>query len=148
VGNTYNVSRQTGYTSTIHAFVWKNGVMTDLNKLIPSRPAWTLLQASDINNAGQIVGRGVVGTGSNPVHAYLLKPPGAALKAATLAQNQAAVAPLTVAQVQPLLAEAINRWVAAAVNPTVLGNIRVVIADLPERQLGFASGHTVLLDPN
>jgi probable HAF family extracellular repeat protein len=105
VGNTYNTSRQPGYTSTIHAFVWKNGVMTDLNKLIPSRPAWTLLEARDINNAGQIVGRGVVGSGSNPVHAYLLKPAGTALVVAALPSRQAPTVAFTASPVRPSLIE-------------------------------------------
>jgi probable HAF family extracellular repeat protein len=82
VGNNYKLSHQYLDSSTTRAFVWKNGVMSDLNRLIPSRPAWTLLEARDINNAGQIVGRGVVGT-SNLVHAYLLEPAATPLATAT-----------------------------------------------------------------
>jgi probable HAF family extracellular repeat protein len=39
------------------AFVWQNGVMTDLNTLIPSGSTVRLLVANDINNEGQIVGQ-------------------------------------------------------------------------------------------
>ncbi|HVI09336.1 MAG TPA: HAF repeat-containing protein [Candidatus Binatia bacterium] len=41
-----------------HAFVYSNGTMKDLNKLIPSGSGWVLYQAFAINNAGQIVGSG------------------------------------------------------------------------------------------
>ncbi len=40
------------------AVVHKNGRMHDLNRLIPANSAWRLLVASDINDAGQIVGWG------------------------------------------------------------------------------------------
>jgi uncharacterized membrane protein len=45
-------------TNTYHAFVWQNGVMTDLNALIPSGSGMVLYQAQGINRAGQIVGEG------------------------------------------------------------------------------------------
>lgn len=42
-----------------HAFIWQDGVMTDLNRLIDGDPdGWVLNQAIDINNHGQIVGQG------------------------------------------------------------------------------------------
>ncbi len=37
------------------AFLWQNGVMTDLNTIVPQGPL-TLAYANDINSAGQIVG--------------------------------------------------------------------------------------------
>lgn len=54
------------------AFLWKNGVMLDLNNLIPSGSGWTLTSANGINASGQIVG-----TGKNPngqTRAFLLTP--------------------------------------------------------------------------
>ena len=43
----------------VHAFVWEDAQgMTDLNNLIPSCSGWTLIWATAINEAGQIVGRG------------------------------------------------------------------------------------------
>jgi probable HAF family extracellular repeat protein len=47
------------------AFLYDNGVMTDLNSLIPSSSGWVLGEADDINNAGQIIGSGTInGQGS------------------------------------------------------------------------------------
>src|SRR5262249_55036951 len=42
------------------AFVWENGVLYDLNKLIPANSGWVLTQAQGINNSGQIVGFGTL----------------------------------------------------------------------------------------
>jgi len=42
-----------------HAFLYDNGMMTDLNTLIPANSGWELMYATDINNRGQIVGYGV-----------------------------------------------------------------------------------------
>ncbi|TKJ37243.1 hypothetical protein CEE37_14110 [candidate division LCP-89 bacterium B3_LCP] len=64
---------QTGDPGYItHAFVWEDGVMTDLNTLIPSGSGWTLKSASDINNAGQIVCWGEAPNGQ--YHGCLLTP--------------------------------------------------------------------------
>ena len=52
------------------AFVYANGVMTDLNTLIPSDSGWELIFASDINNRGQIVGYGLLG---GKLRAFLLQ---------------------------------------------------------------------------
>jgi probable HAF family extracellular repeat protein len=41
-----------------HAFIDVNGVMTDLNSLIPATSGWDLINADGINNAGDIVGFG------------------------------------------------------------------------------------------
>jgi probable HAF family extracellular repeat protein len=40
------------------AFIWQDGKMTDLNKLIPPDSGWLLVTATGINDAGQIVGVG------------------------------------------------------------------------------------------
>ncbi len=55
------------------AFVWQNGVGTDLNTLIPANTGITLTSANGINDAGQIVGTGLVAGSSNPV-AFVLTP--------------------------------------------------------------------------
>jgi|GEM_PF-2762559 len=40
------------------AFLYKNGIITDLNSLIDSSSGWLLSRADDINNRGEIVGYG------------------------------------------------------------------------------------------
>jgi probable HAF family extracellular repeat protein len=55
------------------AFVWQNGVGTDLNTLIPATAGVTLTSANGINDAGQIVGTGLVAESSIPV-AFVLTP--------------------------------------------------------------------------
>jgi probable HAF family extracellular repeat protein len=56
--------------SADHAFIYSNGLMTDLNSLIS--PGWTLEEATAINNAGDIVGVGVNPQGASD--AFLLTP--------------------------------------------------------------------------
>jgi probable HAF family extracellular repeat protein len=56
------------------AFLWRNGVMTDLNTLAPNSPLYLLI-AFGINDAGQIAGFGV--DSSNEIHAFLATPCGA-----------------------------------------------------------------------
>lgn len=46
-----------------HAFIYENGQMRDLNDLLVDAPGWELLEATDINNLGQIVGVGANGRG-------------------------------------------------------------------------------------
>ena len=53
------------------AFVWKNGVMTDLNTVTPGSPLF-LQFASTINSHGEIAGFGVTSTGDT--HAFLAAP--------------------------------------------------------------------------
>jgi probable HAF family extracellular repeat protein len=43
-----------------HAWLWQNGVMTDLNTLIPSNSGWVLTSANGINDNEQIVGQGTI----------------------------------------------------------------------------------------
>lgn len=45
---------------TMHAFLWQNGSMVDLNTLLPSGSGWELSGAHLINNAGRIVGQGTL----------------------------------------------------------------------------------------
>src|SRR5262249_29219537 len=53
------------------AFVWQNGLITDLNTLIDSGLGWVLQIATGINDNGQITGTGTVG---GQTHAFLLTP--------------------------------------------------------------------------
>jgi probable HAF family extracellular repeat protein len=54
------------------AVIWQNGVMTDLNSLIPPDSGWTLLDATAVNDAGQIAGTGIYDGG--PAFGFLLTP--------------------------------------------------------------------------
>jgi probable HAF family extracellular repeat protein len=57
------------------AFLWQNGVLTDLNTLIPAGSPWFLVEADGINSAGTIVGLAFnMTTGEN--HAFLATPRG------------------------------------------------------------------------
>jgi probable HAF family extracellular repeat protein len=55
------------------AFLWQDGVMYNLNDLIPDGSGLDLRSALDINDAGQIVGYGI--TPGEEIHAFLLEPP-------------------------------------------------------------------------
>jgi probable HAF family extracellular repeat protein len=54
------------------AFIWRNGLMTDLNALAPADSPLYLIFASGINDRGEIVGFGATATGD--VHAFLATP--------------------------------------------------------------------------
>lgn len=43
-----------------HAFIWQNGVMTDLNTLIPPDSPLSLISTGDINDRGEITGQACV----------------------------------------------------------------------------------------
>ena len=54
--------------ATWHAFLWQNGVNSDLNHLIPYGSAWNLSEAHGINDLGNIAGWGVI---NGHEHAFL-----------------------------------------------------------------------------
>ncbi len=56
--------------------------MQDLNGLIPANSGWFLFDATGINNAGQIVGRGAF---NGQIHGFLLTPEGGKIPTAQLA---------------------------------------------------------------
>jgi len=59
-------------TGNPRAYLWEQGVMTDLNTLIPADSPLYLLTAFDINDAGAIVGFGVTEAGD--IHGFLATP--------------------------------------------------------------------------
>jgi probable HAF family extracellular repeat protein len=59
-------------TGNPRAFLWQQGVMTDLNSLIPANSPLYLLTAFGINDAGVIVGFGV--TGGGDIHGFIATP--------------------------------------------------------------------------
>ena len=54
------------------AFVWRNGVMTDLNTLVPADSPLYLLTAFAVNDSGEIVGFGATEDGD--LHGFLATP--------------------------------------------------------------------------
>ncbi|MGA7931427.1 MAG: hypothetical protein WCA20_36215 [Candidatus Sulfotelmatobacter sp.] len=59
-----------------HAFIWQNGVMTDLNTLLPASSNLYATMANKINERGQISGMATVLTGphAGDIHAFLATP--------------------------------------------------------------------------
>jgi probable HAF family extracellular repeat protein len=59
-----------------HAFIWQDGVMTDLNKLFPEESNLFATMADKINERGQIAGMGTVVSGPHKgeIHAFLATP--------------------------------------------------------------------------
>jgi len=59
-----------------NGFIWQDGVMTDLNKLISADSNLFIIAASNINERGQISGMAMVETGPHAgnLHAFLLIP--------------------------------------------------------------------------
>lgn len=53
-------------SSLKHAFVWEDGVITDLNTLLPPDSPWVLREALGVSDDGEIVGLGTYGTASRP----------------------------------------------------------------------------------
>ena len=69
------VGLSAGPSGAPHAFLTdlSGGPMVDLNTLIPPDSGWTLFEANEINNRGQIVGTGQL-PGNDIIHAYILTP--------------------------------------------------------------------------
>ncbi len=59
------------FNENARPFLWRNGKMHDLNRLIPVRSDWVLRRAYDINDRGQIVGYGLY---KGKDRAFLLSP--------------------------------------------------------------------------
>jgi hypothetical protein len=65
----FGTSRDKAYA--YHACIWRNGVPTDLNKLIAPGLGWNLTEVRAINGNGWIVG---VGVRSGQTHGFVLIP--------------------------------------------------------------------------
>ncbi|MGI9075375.1 MAG: hypothetical protein ACR2JB_29555, partial [Bryobacteraceae bacterium] len=66
------VSYAAGFSSA-RAFLYQDGVMTDLNTLIPSSSKLSLIIAGDINNRGEITGQ-AFNSNTNESPAFLAIP--------------------------------------------------------------------------
>jgi probable HAF family extracellular repeat protein len=75
--HTINIKRQVagfscpGPQGACRAFLWQDQVLTDLNTLLPKDSPWYLQAALSINDAGQIVGYGLI---NGNIHAFLATP--------------------------------------------------------------------------
>jgi probable HAF family extracellular repeat protein len=67
-------SSSTSEAFTYHAFLYSDGVMRDLNSLIPANSGFELTSAAAINDNGNIVGYGYNQGSPGPEHAFLLTP--------------------------------------------------------------------------
>jgi probable HAF family extracellular repeat protein len=67
-------------STTQHAFIYVDGIMTDLNSLIPKNSGYTLIDATSISNNGQIVVN-AINNKSGEEQALILSPVAAAPKA-------------------------------------------------------------------
>jgi probable HAF family extracellular repeat protein len=65
------VGRSIAANGEDHAFIWSDGVMSDLNDKILAGAGWVLVEAESINGGGQIVGYGIF---NGQTHAFLLTP--------------------------------------------------------------------------
>jgi probable HAF family extracellular repeat protein len=75
-GDVVGTMRAGGAVTPWHAFIYKNGVVTNLNSVKPTGTGLHLAYANAINNAGQITGVAMDAQGR--YHAYLLTPGGVA----------------------------------------------------------------------
>jgi probable HAF family extracellular repeat protein len=57
-----------------HAFLYTDGIMKDLNNLIPRKSGWILQGASGINDRGEIIGFGTLNGGNGVPQAFILTP--------------------------------------------------------------------------
>ncbi len=59
-----------------HGFIWQDGVMTDINALIPADTNLFVISASNINDSGQISGMATVRSGphAGEIHAFVATP--------------------------------------------------------------------------
>mgnify|MGYP005612179319 FL=1 len=62
------------FTGAVHGFIYRNGVMTDLNDFLSSeqRNLFSIVEANGINDSGQIIATAIGSFGS--YHAVLLTP--------------------------------------------------------------------------
>ena len=58
----------------LRAVLWRNGVPTDLNTLVPANSTLDLQTACSINDKGEIIGFASLKSNPNEFHAYLAKP--------------------------------------------------------------------------
>jgi probable HAF family extracellular repeat protein len=75
-----------------HPYLWRNGVMTNLNSLIPANSPLLLLIACSINSSGEIVGLGVTNAGE--VHGFLATPRNSATGVESSGPDHQSVRPL------------------------------------------------------
>jgi probable HAF family extracellular repeat protein len=91
------------------AFLWQNGVMADLNTLIPGSPL-LLMYAGGINSSGAIVGYGATAKGD--IHAFLALPSTGGYESESASSN---------ANRPMVLSDDVRKIIRQRVGPTPLG---------------------------
>jgi probable HAF family extracellular repeat protein len=72
-GQVVGYDTTTGDGGLIHPFIWEDGEIADLNSLFPHGKDWFLQEVSDINDNGQILGKGFYRP-TGKIHSFLLTP--------------------------------------------------------------------------
>jgi probable HAF family extracellular repeat protein len=78
------------------AFFWRNGVMTDLNTLVPAGSSLALITGCSINSQGQIIGIAVDSTGA--FHGYLATPSNGEASESISATSQSTSSPMVLSE--------------------------------------------------
>ena len=107
------------------AYLRQNGVMTDLNTLVPANSSLSLLVACSINSSGQIVGIAVSSAGV--VHGYLATPANSGPAASN--GTNAVVTPLSVTTSQASVV------LDASASTSASGNLRYMFEVVPGGKL-------------
>ncbi len=90
-GQVVGFSQDLNSNNTV-ASLWQNGVLTDLNTLIPAGSPLFLLEALGINDGGQIAGY-AFNASTGEVHGYLATPVPGSESTALVAQSQTSERP-------------------------------------------------------
>jgi probable HAF family extracellular repeat protein len=99
IGEVVGVSVDASFN--LRAFIWQDGVMTEINTLIPANSSLSLILACSINARGEITGLAVDKNGD--FHSYLATPSNAAMAGNTVASasqsaaSQSAAKPMSIA---------------------------------------------------
>jgi hypothetical protein len=116
----------------------------------PTTSAFFLRNTNDSGYADLTFAYGPANAGWTPIVSDWNGSSGSPLRAAGGATAADTTAPpLTASALQPLAAESIARWTAAGVSANLanaLGNVQVVVTDLPGSMLGLATRTTVYID--
>ncbi len=70
-GQIVGARNPSGFPLEQYAVIWRNGMMIDLDTLLPADSGWRLIEADQINEHGEIAG---IGIHNGAIRAYILSP--------------------------------------------------------------------------